>query len=377
MITKEEAIKKYGDINPNQKNNFINWENVNNALQSDEWEPVFSEFSFDPKKLDKYFTYMKQSKTWYPKPETFKSIMEKAGIEGCLIDTGIPSIIEYVKSEIDINPILCKGLEENPTMRIIDVSVRVTKVSKIRNGDGTFSSSGPCSGEHPFFVKAVDEWMKEERWSEGYTKPGEYKFDNKYKRQKRLQELKMHALAIAETKALSATITVLAGLPKGFAVEDLSSGALGFVKFVRSKKYQTLYTMASLDAIRKGNTAQIEDMSTQLFGENKNEDIKTEPIIDQEKEDSKPSQIFSTVDKTPDKTTKIRNLIEKYYKKYLSEISKIPNAKETIERYIIDYKKISMKKLEEMLNKIENNIPGIEKIDYDNEYNIYEEDSIF
>jgi hypothetical protein len=368
MITKENFEKKYS----NNMNNFANWEDVETALQSDEWEPVFSEFIFDKKDLDKHFTYLEMSNTYYPKKETFLDILEKCGIELCPISGNVYELVENVQQEIDVNPLLMKSDFDEQTLQKRYVSVKVTKCGRRLCGDGTYRSSGAQSAEHNYFDKAVAIWNKEESFSEGYKKkqykdkkgkikPIYFKYETYYKRKVCLDQLKMHALAIARTKAINAVCSTLAGLPTGFNEELLSFGCFGFVKFVRSKQYQNLFTMAKIEAIRKGNTKEIQDTSNQLFG--------VQQLEAPMKEESNET-VFNTQETSPppappvDKKTQIKNVLEQYYDENEEAIGKVPNAKDSIEQYIIKYNSLEIEELFEMLQKVENKIPGIKKIDH-------------
>lgn len=329
LLTLEQAKKKYGEMG--QKNNFIHWESVGAALQSDEWVPVFSEFVFDKTKLNKYFSLIKVSKTWYPKPETFLDIKELKGIDFINIDNNQSEIIEYRKSEVNINFLNPQKTElDSPDFRIKEVSVRVTKAGRTRNGDGTFSYSGPCSAEHNFWDKSVKAWIQN---------PADYK--TLMSRQVKYGQLKEHSLAIAQTKARSAVIVVLTGLTKGFKTEDLEPGCIGFVKFVRSKQYQNLYSMAAIDAIRQGKTGEIKQLGNEVFGEQKQIE---QPILDNDTEpdfDSEPEQPEQSEKTEQQKIEELKKVLNAY----------IDDKPENKNRKVIEGKKGALIKIDAIIKK--------------------------
>jgi hypothetical protein len=381
MITRKDFEKKYGT----KLNSFANWEDIETALQSDEWEPVFSEFVFNPEDIDKHFTFIEPSNTWYPKKETFLDILEKCGIDLCKIDNTNHEIVEYVQRRININPLLVKSDFDEETIRLMDISVKVTKAGIRRTGDGQFRTSGAQSAEHPFYNKAVAMWNKEEAFTEGYTKfsyTDKYgkehkiypKYQSYYKRKSHLDTLKIHALGIARTKAINAVVSILAGLPTGFNKELLNYGCFGFVKFVRSKQYQKLYTMAKLDAIRKGNTAQIEKISAETFGTNQIEAPIQSDLQDAEltnfPESEDDIQNVELTDKPAelDAKTQIKIIIEKYINnngenENLYTIKNTPRAYNYICSNLDNWDKIDETKAIDLLSKIES-IKGIIKIDH-------------
>lgn len=375
MITKEEILKKYGS-NPNQKNTFINYDAID-ALP-DELEPVISEFTFDPQKLHEYFTNVGTEKkpSWYPQTDTMYKIAEMCGILGTTEKT-----VEWITEEVDINPILMKPFGSEPTMRIIKTGARVTKQSKVLCEDGNYRTCTPESNEFNFFNRASIEFLNEEKYTNSYTKKQEYyKYDTSIKRQLRLKELEKFAIQQAETKAFCKTIRVLAGLPTGFSTEDLKSGKLVFMKFIKSKRLQKLETAARIDAIRKGNTAQIEDMSDQLFGEKEiepsvnpiNEIITDNKHPENEITEIPPSQSPRHPKKNPfaesviqkSEKEKIIDVLKEYATKQENVIKKTSGAYDFLNSAIIKSENATTEQLKDILLRIEKNIIGLKIIDH-------------
>lgn len=370
MISYEDAAKKYKNSDPNKKNVFINWDAIE-ALP-EEYEPVFSELTFDPKKLDEYFTNVgsKNQPSWYPQTDVMYKIAEMCGISG-----ETESTVEWISGEVDINPILMKSFDSEPTMRKMIIAARVTKQSKILCEDGTWRLCAPETNEFNFFDRACIDFINEEEKTNEYKsgKKEYYRYNSVIKRRKRLLDLKKFAVQQAETKAFCKTVRVLAGLPTGFDTEDLKDGKFAFMKFIKSKRLQKLETAARLQAISQGKTGDIQNTGALLFGpdqDNQQVDNDTQqtssppPPRHSEKNPFTDSELKQEI-KPVDEKKKIRDILEEYYNNNEKAISKVSNAKETIYNYISKYEKIEVKKLKEMLKKVENGIPGIVKIEHD------------
>jgi predicted SnoaL-like aldol condensation-catalyzing enzyme len=321
MINKDDIIKKYGKPDPNKKNNYINYDVIDSL--PDGWEISISEFKFDPNKIDEYFTNLGSYKkpSWYPKTETMYKIGDMIGAEGTKY-----TMTDWITEEVDINPILMKPIAAEPTMRKMIVAARVTKISKVRCEDGNFRQSTPESNEFNFFDRACLEFLNEEEVTDSYKKHEKYrdsgkdipfKFNTPVKRQKRLVELKKFAVQQAGTKATCKTIRVLAGIPTGFETKDLQDGKLVFMKYIKSKKVQKLELAAHLDAIRQGNTGNIENATSDLFGTNQIEaptnDELERNVTDTDDWNTEPE---SEPEKTPDpeltEARKLKNVISDY-----------------------------------------------------------------
>jgi len=273
QLTKEEAEKRYGTQDSNQKNNFINWDAVNSLPE--EMEACFTEIKFDPKNLEKHFTNVKtdSNPSWYPTTDLMYDIAAACGIQGENY-----KLVEPIMEEVDYNVILMipDGPDVKPCMRKIKTGVRVTKQSSIIESDNTRRLCSPESNEFNFFTRASIAFLKEEEYTNSYAKKGKYdnRYDTPIKRKRCLLELEKFALQQAETKAFCKTVRVLAGLPTGFTTDDLKSGKLVFVKFLKSKKYLKLEMSARLQSIASGKTPELKQISGEIFGEeNINSDI--------------------------------------------------------------------------------------------------------
>lgn len=253
MTGKDKAKEIYKNLSPGNKNVFINMEAIE-ALP-EEFDVIITDVKFDPKRLENSFTNVgtNNNPAWYPKTELVYDIAEARGILGYGEKT-----IETITEEVDINPMLCKPLDAEPAMRIMPVAVRVTKKSKVLCEDGTFRPSSPCTNEFNYWDRANLDWLNDEKYNNG-------KYKTPLLRKLRYMELKKFAIQQAETKAFVKTVRELAGLPTGFKTEDLQGGKLTFFKIVRSKTIIKLETAARIDAIRKGNTAQIESDIREVF----------------------------------------------------------------------------------------------------------------
>lgn len=380
MITKDDIINKYGEPDPNKKNMFLNYDIIDSL--PDELEPVISEFKFDPKKLDEHFTFVgkKDDPSWYPQTSLMYKIAEMCGIHGTAEKT-----VEWIVSEIDINPLLMKSFDQEPTIRKMITSVRVAKRSKILCEDGNFRLSSSESNEFDFFTRACLDFLGEEEYTKNYTNNQKYyKYNSSIKRQKRLLELKKFAVQQAETKAFCKTVRVLAGLPTGFKPKDLQDGKLVFMKFIKSKRLQKLETAARIEAIRKGNTEMIEDMSQQLFGTPKIEapesvlqDLEkvrnNDLVIIDEPEPPKKQNPFKNTElpkKQPEnEKAKIKNIIKLYTEKKEDNpnyeiLDNTPNALDYIRNIWKNWKDTPLSECKKCLYLIEE-VSEIIKIEHD------------
>lgn len=377
MLNKEDAKKKYGENDPNKKNVFINWDAID-ALP-DELEVVFSELIFDPQKLDEYFTNVGSEKkpSWYPQTDTMYKIAEMCNIVG-----EKTSIVEWIYEEVDINPLLMKPLEAEPTMRKIKTGARVTKRSMVLCEDNTWRPCAPETNEFNYWNRACLDFANDEDYTNGYTKKDKYGNTGKYstpiKRKKRYLELEKFAIQQAETKAFCKTVRVLAGLPTGFDTEDLKDGKLVFHKFVKSKRIQKLETAARIEAIRQGKTGDISQITDDLYNEKQIEapeqeaevieasqevepETKPEPEPETKTEDLK--TIFGESKEKNEKENKCV-ILQEYIKegsKNRKILERKKGAIETIEKAIVNYEK---ENLDDIIARIER-VPGIEKISLD------------
>lgn len=246
---------------------YINWQAIEEL--PDEYEAIVTEVKYDPANPKASFSDVGNG-TWMPNPDTMYKIAEACGISGVDNSASLP-IIE----EVDINPMLLKPLDAQPTIRRMIVGRSVTKQSTVMQEDGTLRTSSPCNSEYNAWERCCELWSKEELDSEGYktlqngkykyfdkdrygdfyTK-GQYQYEAKYnnqlKRHAHFQGEMKFAHAKAETKAYEKTIRELANLVTGYKTEDLKSGSLIFAKIRRSRELLKLETAARLQAMSRG-----------------------------------------------------------------------------------------------------------------------------
>ena len=165
MTGRERARQLYEKAGPNSKTCFINMEAIE-ALPA-EFDVIPAEVEFDPDNLEKFFENLgsKTKPNWYPRTELSYSIAEKRGILG-----HGERIIEYVKEEVDINPILMKPFDSEPTMRLMNIAIRVSKKGKVLCEDGTHRASSYYTKEDNFWNDALKTWLQEEEDSDSYKK---------------------------------------------------------------------------------------------------------------------------------------------------------------------------------------------------------------
>lgn len=237
------------EYKPGDPSVYINFDAI--ADLPDEFEAVYTEVVFDPKKLSEFFANVGSEKnpSWMPNPELMYKIAEACGISGSPESETSP-IIE----EVDINPMLMKGLDAPPTYRRMTVGRSVSKRSSRLMEDGTPLWSSLCTTDYNVWERCMELWSKEEMYSEGYTKEAKYgyKYENTYKRRAHFDSEMKFAHAKAETKAYLKTIRELAGLQTGFKTEDLAIGRFVFARIRRSKSFLKMETAARLQAISRG-----------------------------------------------------------------------------------------------------------------------------
>ena len=255
ILGSDDLLRKAKDATPQDKNIYINWE----ALQElpEQFEAVISAVKFD-KDLSKNFTDV-GSGNWMPKTELMYQIAEAKGVSG-----GDNSITEAVYETVDINPMLCKPMEDEPTYRKIKVGEKVVKFSTVIEEDGTLRRSSPCTQIFNVWDRCNEAWSKEEKYTKGYTVKGRYdnKYQTKFDRKAHFDGEMKFAFAKAETKAYTKTIRELAGLMTGYTAQDLKSGELLFAKIRKSSKALQLEQAANLERISNGGKKQ-----NILFGE--------------------------------------------------------------------------------------------------------------
>ncbi len=226
---------------------YINWQAIEEL--PDEYEAIVTEVKYDPANPKASFSDVGNG-TWMPNPDTMYKIAEACGISGVDNSASLP-IIE----EVDINPMLMKPLDAQPTIRRMIVGRSVTKQSTVMQEDGTLRTSSPCTSEYNAWERCCELWSKEEMYTNGYKNPpGQYpnKYDTMYKRKLHFDSEMKFAHAKAETKAYLKTIRELANLVTGYKTADLVSGSLIFAKIRRSRELLKLETAARLQAMSRG-----------------------------------------------------------------------------------------------------------------------------
>lgn len=385
MISLQDAYKKYAN-KQDAKNVFINWDLIDSL--PDEMDMIVGELKFDPKRLGDFFTNVgtKDKPSWYPRTEIMYDIATLTGIEGYKNTT-----VEYVENKVDYNIIFCvkDGPGVKPEERIIKTGVIVKKSATIMEMDGTRRMSPIVSGSFDFWTRACEDFLKEEDYTNSYTKKQDYyKYNTSIKRKRRLLELEKFAVAQADTRAYCKAIRILAGLPTGFSSNDLKDGVLVFSKFLRSRKILKLETAARIQALSQGKAPEeIKQISGDILGD-----------------DNVTTNIIPGPDSLPDEDVWIDDTsgvikCEEYQKELLIKILKsyIYDGPENINYAIIAGTKhalnfiknqieiadtLSIEDIQKTIDRIEKipNITKIEKpIDYTEKHHIgeYTEEDIF
>jgi hypothetical protein len=249
LIGNQEVINRAKAARPGEKSVYINWEAIEEL--PDEYEAIVTEIKFDPKNLDRDFSNVgtSNSPSWMPNPDLMYKIAEACGISG-----GDNSIAQPIMEEVDINPMLCKQIDAPPIFQRRKTGERVIKFATRVQDDGTFIRSSACTIDYNVWDRCLEAWMKEEAYTDSYTKQGKYppKYNTPAKRRLHFQSEMKFAHAKAETKAHLKAIRELAGLMTGYKTTDLQSGSLIFARVRRSKKILQAETTARLSAISHG-----------------------------------------------------------------------------------------------------------------------------
>lgn len=346
-----EAIKRAQEAHAGDKTVYVNWDLIKELPE--EFEPVLTELKID---IKKDFSDIGNG-NYMPKPELMYKIAEAAGISG-----GEKSIYDSIIEEIDINPMLCKSIEEPPTFRKMTVGYTVTKYATRLQEDGTPLRSSPCTCAFHVWNRCMELWNKEETYTEGYSKQGKYpnKYDNKFKRKSHFSSEMKFAQAKAETKSYLKAIRELAGLMTGYRQEDLISGRLSFVKIRRSHGSIKMETAARLAALSQGK--QIEAPEPNLLFADEPETIP----------ETAHQKLFSGELKSEPLPDTAREMLIKTLNHYLSDDLVGDNNKDTAKNIISWLESTPEAENDEkfwpkalnILKEIENNIPDEGKIDH-------------
>ncbi len=278
-----EAIKRAEEARAGDKSVYVNMEAIREL--PDEYEAVITEVEFDPQNLKADFSDVGGG-NWMPQTQLMYDIAGKCGISG-----GDRSVSKPIIEEVDINPMLMRGMADAPTARKMTVGRSVTKFSTKMQEDGTVRPSSACTSEYNVWDRCLEQWAKEEEDTDGYDekKVGTFpsgdkyftrhwtknnkaeskkialRYDTMYKRRAHFQGEMKFAHAKCETKAHTKTIRELAGLTTGYSAEDLKTGKLTFAKIRRSRESIKAEAAARLTAIsRAGSIGQ--DPTALLFG---------------------------------------------------------------------------------------------------------------
>lgn len=344
-----ESIRRAQNLKSGDHSAYINWDAISEL--PDEYEVVITEITYNPNDLEKDFSDIGNN-NYMPTPALMYRIAEACGISG-----GENSITEPIIEEIDINPMLMKDIESEPTLRKMTVGRRVKKYSTRIQEDGTEIKSSICTSEYNVWERCKELWDKEEIYTEGYTKPSKYppKYDTKFKRKFHFSSEMKFAHAKAETKAHEKSIRELASLQTGYKKEHLTSGSLFFARVRRSRKILQAETAARLAALSgSGGNKQIQQ-------ENKDA---TELLFHSEE---KPA--FAVIENTIDRRSHLLAIIENYEEQnYI-----VDNLKESVNN-LTNWLKNNLNAEKDgkywprainMLKKIEAIIPNEGKIDHD------------
>jgi hypothetical protein len=141
-----------------------------------------------------------------------------------------------------------------PNMVRMTVGRTVKKFSEVMQEDGTMRRSSVCTSSYNAYERCCELWSKEEQYTDGYSKAGQYpnKYQTRWQRRAHFDNELKFAGAKAETKAHLKTIRELAGLMTGYKADDLKSGVLVFVKIRRSSAILKMESAARLTALSRG-----------------------------------------------------------------------------------------------------------------------------
>jgi len=265
----KNTIKKARDAKPGDTMSYVNWEAIDEL--PDEFESRIEKVEFT---IDNDFD-LTGDDMYYPHPDLMNRIAEKRGISGTL-----NSVIESIIEEVNINPLLCKPLEDPPVIQKKIVGMRVTKVGYTLEIDGTLKPSLPCTVDFNVWNRCCNEWAKEEEKTNGYDKSiqktmpngniyyeleyydknkketAPYKFfpkyNTKYKRNAYFEKLKLFDQRNADTKSKNVVVRTIVGMPTGFAKKDLKEGYFIVYRICRSREILKLETAANLTRISQG-----------------------------------------------------------------------------------------------------------------------------
>lgn len=266
-----DTIKEAKEAKPGDTKSYVNWEAIDEL--PDEFESRIEKVEFD---IDNDFD-LTGDDMYYPHPDLMNRIASKRGISGTLKST-----VETIIEEININPLLCKQLEDLPNIQKKIVGMRVTKVGFTLEIDGTLKPSLPCTVDFNVWNRCCNEWAKEEEKTNGYDKsiqktmpngnvyyeleyydkskkktvPYKFfpKYDTKYKRNSYFEKLKLFDQRNADTKSKNVVIRTIVGMPTGFSRKSLKEGYFIVHRICRSREILKLERAAHITRIAQGDT---------------------------------------------------------------------------------------------------------------------------
>lgn len=249
MIKASKEVQEYLDsAKPGDRAVYVNMDAIREL--PDQFEVVVSKVEYNKANLDNDFSNVgsKDNPSYMPDPQLMYKIAEAKGICG-----GPESLSESIIAKVDINPMLCKPMDAEPNYREMVVGKRVTKRSFVIQDDGTERWSSSCTTEYNVWERCMELWSKEESYTNGYTKQGQYsnKYETMYQRRAHFDSEMKFAQAKAETKSNLKTIRELAGMMTGFSKSDLTTGFLIFSRVRRSMDSLKVEAAANLAAGQK------------------------------------------------------------------------------------------------------------------------------
>jgi hypothetical protein len=277
----KETINRSKKALPGDSISYVNWEAINEL--PDEFESRIEKIEFD---IDKDFD-LTGDDLYYPQPDLMNRIAEKRGISGTN-----DSIIESIIEELNINPLLCKPMEDAPTMRKKIIGKRMTKIGYTVELDGTLKPCLPCTVDFNVWERCCKEWAKEEEKTNGYDtaiqktlKDGtifydlkyydknkreevKYKFfpkyDNKWKRNLHFENIMLFAQRNTDTKSKNVVVRTIVGMKTGYSKDDLKEGFFIVHRICRSREILRLEAAANVTRISSGGT--VSPAGDMLFG---------------------------------------------------------------------------------------------------------------
>jgi len=340
IIANEDVLEYCKNAAPGNKAVYFNMDAINEL--PDQFEAILTEIKFD---INKDFSDVGNG-NMMPNPSLMYDIARAMGISG-----GSNSITEPVYEEIDINPMLMKGLEAEPTFRKLIVGRKVVKYSTVIQEDGSTRRSSACSTIFNVWERCMELWSSEEEKTNGYdsaklkkfpdgnpyyeytwngaTKKKAILYGTTYKRKAHFNKELKFAHAKAETKSNNKTIRELAGLMTGYTKDDLAEGKFIFSRVRKSRASLKLEHMAHLKRI--SNTGVPSPAALELFApndepeaitgtvedipeEHTEEDV-TESVKEEKPKKKKPSQaqellgVFQTYEHIKDLPDKAKTVI--------------------------------------------------------------------